>query len=118
MPTDARLYLTLFTLAFFLLMKIPGIWDKVNLTRMESDGSTNTGAGMAMILAGFLALTTPLWAGPSHIMNGYNLVLVLELPLVVGGTALVITGVGLLLRTKLRVRLATQSSTDETRLPA
>ncbi len=118
MPTDARLYLTSLTLIFFLLIRIPGIWEMVGLSRPRQDGSTNTGAGVALILAGILALTTPVWAGPSHMMNGYNLVLVLEKPLLIGGTALILVGSGFLIRSTLRESLPSPSPADETRLPA
>lgn len=100
MPTDIRLYLSIFTLLFFLMLRLPGIKDKVDLTKSsKSDASgTGTGTGVAMVLAGIAFLTTHLWAGPSHMMDGRNLVLVLDAPLTYGGIALLVGGITLLLR--------------------
>ena len=102
MPTDVRFYLTIVTMLFFLLLRIPPIWAKADLSRAGKDGSSGTAAGVAMILGGALSITTPIWAGPTHIMNGYNLVLVLETPLMLGGGALVLLGIGLLTMTVLK----------------
>ena len=51
-----------------------------------------------MMLGGLVAITTPLWAGSSHTMDGYNLVLVLRTQLWFGGSGLVACGVALLIR--------------------
>lgn len=101
-PTNIRFYLTIFTLLFFLLLRIPAIWAKANPSRSGKDGSSGTAAGVAMILGGVLSITTPIWAGPSHIMNGYNLVLVLKAPLMFGGGVLALLGTGLLTRAVLK----------------
>ncbi len=118
MPTDIRFYLTIFTLLFFLLLRMPGIREKVNLPQTGQDDAANTGAGVAMTLAGVIALTTPLWAGPSHMMNGDNLVLVLETPLTIGGIALLAGGISLLIRAPLREMRASQRPLGKKRLPA
>jgi len=97
-PTNMRFYFTIFTLLFFLLLKIPGIREKVTLTKPGDDGSSGAAVGMAMILGGILALTTPFWAGPSHIMNGYNLVLTLQIPLTLGGSVMILGGIYLLIK--------------------
>lgn len=99
MPTDIRLYLSIFTLLYFLMLRLPGIKDKVELTKSGKNNSSGTGAGtgVAMVLAGIAFLTTHLWAGPSHMMNGRNLVLVLDAPLTYGGIALIVGGIAFLL---------------------
>ncbi|RLC74083.1 MAG: hypothetical protein DRJ03_13470 [Chloroflexi bacterium] len=101
-PTNMRFYLTIFTLIVFLLLRIPGVWEKAGLTRPGKDGSSSAAAGTAMLLGGLLSLTIPIWAGPSHIMDGYNLVLVLKIPLLLGGGALALIGIGLLTRAVLK----------------
>jgi hypothetical protein len=45
-----------------------------------------------MFVAGIAILTTPFWAGPSHMLNGYNLVDVIELPLQLAGWAMTMEG--------------------------
>ncbi len=118
MPTDIRFYLTIFTLLFFLLLRIPGIRDKVTPPAAGQDDVANTGAGIAMILAGALTLTTPLWAGPSHMLDGFNLVLVLNIPLILGGSALLAGGVRRLLRAPQRTGRATPPSLHKRKLAA
>lgn len=49
-------------------------------------------------MGGVVTLTTSIWAGPSHTFDGYNLVNVLQLPLWIGGGAMVLAGLGLLAR--------------------
>jgi hypothetical protein len=97
-PTNMRFYFTIFALLFFLLLKIPGIREKVDLSKPGNDGSSGAAVGMAMILGGILALTTPFWAGPSHIMDGYNLVLILQVPLTLGGSIMILGGIYLLIK--------------------
>ncbi len=118
MPTDIRFYLTIFTLLYFLLLRLPGVRDKVNPPTAGQDDAASTGGGIALTLAGIITLTTPLWAGPSHTMNGYNLVLVLETPLLIGGTALFTGGLWVLIHTPLRKMRAAQRSLSKRRLTA
>ncbi len=98
MPTDIRLYLTIVTLVYLLFLGLPFIRQKVDFSHTNKDTSGATGAGVALILAGIQALTVQYWAGPSHTMNGYNLVLVLQVPLFISGVSLIISGVGILIR--------------------
>ena len=116
MPTDIRLYLSIFTLLYFLMLRLPGIKDKVDLTKSGKNDSSGTGAGtgMAMVLAGIAFLTTHLWAGPSHMMDGRNLVLVLDAPLTYGGIALLVGGVVFLLRIAFAKANAPQKITEST----
>ena len=97
-PTNMRFYFTIFILLFFLLLKIPGIKEKVDLSKSGNDGSSGAAVGAAMILGGILSLTTPIWAGPSHIMDGYNLVLILQVPLTLGGSIMILGGIYLLIK--------------------
>ncbi|HEY83678.1 MAG TPA: hypothetical protein G4N96_00995 [Chloroflexi bacterium] len=104
MPNDFRLYLTVFTLAVLLLLRIPGVWNKIDWTGSAGSlGSPATPAGLALILGGALTLTTAIWAGPSHTINGYNLVNELQLPLLTGGGAMALSGMALLLLSRVRI---------------
>ncbi len=97
-PTNMRFYFTIFTLLFFFLLKAPGIREKVDLSKSGDNGLSGAAAGLAMILGGLLTLTTPIWAGPSHIMDGYNLVLILRIPLTLGGSIMIFGGIYLLIK--------------------
>ncbi len=94
-PTNVRVYLTAFTLLVMLLMRLPSIRDKVYLPG-SGPGTTASAAGLTLFLAGLLTLSTPMWAGPSHMEGGFNLVTVLNLPLMLGGGAMTLIGCVLL----------------------
>lgn len=101
-PTNFRLYLTTWTLVVFALLRLPGIRDKVDLSgNSGSPGSPAALAGLALLASGLLTLTTSLWAGPSHVPQGYNWVDVLRVPLTLGGGALTLSGGALLLWVRL-----------------
>jgi len=95
MPNDLRLYIALFTLIVFLLFRIPRIWNLIN-TPSATSGSGRVATGAAAFVCGLITLTTPLWAVSDHMYNGFNLVNVLQVPLYVGGSALVLGGLWLI----------------------
>lgn len=104
-PTNMRFFVTLVTLIVFLVLRIPGIWGKVGLGRPQHGrGSAMLSGGLAMFLGGVVSLATPMWAGPTHMLDGYNLVYVVEAPLLAIGTAMAVLGVGLLVAAGVRVR--------------
>ncbi len=108
-PTNIRFYLTIVTLLYFLLLKLPTLWAKANLEGSQRDGPANTATGITLIVGGLVAITTPLWAGDSHTMNGFNLVLVLKWPLLVGGSTAIVWGIMLLSRELAKVRMQSTS---------
>ena len=96
-PNNMRLYVTLFTLAVLLLMRLPGIWQRTGFEGKMSAGDLRSGGGLALILCGGITLTTPLWAAPTHLVDGYNTANVLFWPLTVGGLLLLAAGAALLI---------------------
>ncbi len=97
-PANVRFYITLLTLIVFLLIRFTGLWNRSGLgSPGNKPGSAMGAGGAAMIVSGLLILTAPWWAGPTHMLDGYNLVLTLEVPLLVDGLALVVGGTGILL---------------------
>ena len=98
-PVNMRFFLTLFTLVVFLLLRLPPVWQRVDFTQPMKGGSTGASAGTALIVCGIITLTTPLWAGPTHLSPmGDNWVNVLQMPLTVSGSGMLLAGVVLLLR--------------------
>lgn len=92
-PTNIRFYITVATLIAFLIVRFPGIWNKSGLGSGGSGGSNfTTPAGMALMLTGILLMTAPLWASPEHVIDGFNYVTTLQLPLLIDGLALTIAG--------------------------
>ena len=71
MPTDFVVYATVLTLIVFLLFRIPGVWNQINLAGQDDDVS-GMGAGVAMIVGGIATLTVQYWAGSNHTINGVN----------------------------------------------
>ena len=64
-----RVYFTILTLLVFLVLRIPGIYEKVDF-EIQSSNNAGAASGAAMILAGAMTLSVQFWAGPSHVMNG------------------------------------------------
>lgn len=96
-PTNMRLYVSVVTLIILLLLRIPGIWQFADFTRpWRGNTSGSASAGLAAIMVGVITVTTPIWAGESHMLDGFNLVYVLYFPLTVGGWSLILGGSGLL----------------------
>ncbi len=96
-PTNVRFFLSVLTLLLFLALRVPGIWKHADFTRpWGGPGRWAAPAGLSLLMVGLTTLTTPLWAGPSHMLDGYNLTLVLELPLLLGGWTMTVLGLGFL----------------------
>jgi hypothetical protein len=92
MPTDVRLYITFLTLFLFLILRIPGIWEKVNFYHQKGN-TTDMAGGLAAISLGMMILTVHLWAGPSHTFDGFNYANVWSLQLTAAGWTLTLLGV-------------------------
>jgi hypothetical protein len=97
-PANVKLYANLLTLAYFLLMGLPGLRDRVRFTEPGDRSGRSTAAGLAAVLAGALTLSTPMWAGPSHTFDGVNLTMTFPLPLALTGLGLSLLGLVLLSR--------------------
>mgnify|MGYP001817369720 CR=1 FL=1 len=94
-PVNMRFYVTAFTLGFFLLLRLPGVRERVDFTQ-AAKGKTSGPAsvGAAFVVCGLVTLTAPVWAGFSHMSSAReNWVEVLGAPLRAGGWAMV--GVGM-----------------------
>lgn len=99
MPTSMRSYVTALTLILFLILKLPGIRDRFDVdftTPWGGKGSKSAGGGLTASIAGIATITCPIWAGGSHMLEGYNLVNVLRTPLLLGGGLMILAGVVLL----------------------
>jgi hypothetical protein len=95
-PQNTRFYITTFTLVVFLILRLPPIWKLIGGFRRGGEGDWQTPAGLAAFVGGLVSLTTPLWAGPTHIgPDGAHWVNVLRLPLLVGGALLAFGGASL-----------------------
>ena len=91
-PANMKFYVNVFTLLIFLLLRLPGIRNRVHFTK--PDGTGEVAGGLTAVITGLLVLTTAQWVGASHMAGGMNWVLVLHEPLIGMGTALLILGLG------------------------
>ncbi|MBN2469108.1 MAG: hypothetical protein JXN59_00180 [Anaerolineae bacterium] len=66
-PANVKFYINLFTLALFLFLLLPALRQHVRFDRPSGHNSRAASGGAAAIVAGLVVLTTPLWAGPSHL---------------------------------------------------
>lgn len=95
MPLDFIVYANIITLIYFLILRIPGIWNKVNLTGEADDGSS-LGAAAAMIVGGIVILTVQWWAGPTHVIDGVNYADVWHTQMAIVGGTLTFLGTSML----------------------
>jgi hypothetical protein len=105
-PTNIRLYTTAMILGFFLLLRLTGITSKAGFVGRESHSFLRKSAGLSLAVAGITTLTTFLWAGPSHSIDGYNLVNAFGVQLALSGGAMLLIGVGLLISANSQARLS------------
>jgi len=96
-PANMKFYANVITLLLFLVFKLPGLRERVDFSRASSRDDNAMTGGLAAIVVGATVLTTELWVGTSHIFGASNWVHVLRMPLLVGGTVLVASGLALLL---------------------
>ena len=102
-PANVKFFTNLATLLLFLSFLLPGIKDKVDFSQPMEKSEKNSAAGIVSILVGITALTIFAWAGPSHTYFGENWVYVLEIPLLVVGTTLIVGGFITVLRAMLNI---------------
>jgi hypothetical protein len=100
-PNDMRFYITLITLLFFLVLRIPAIWKQLGLQQAGGSGEGGTAAGLAAIVMGVATLTVQYWAGPTHTFAGVNFADVWHTQLAVLGWGLLVGGAAALLVTEL-----------------
>jgi len=92
-PTSMRVYLNALTLLIFLLLRIPGIFEKIAFESIPPGNERGAAAGGAMILMGITTLTVHLWAGGTHTWgDGVNYADVWHAPLTAAGWLLVAAG--------------------------
>ena len=99
MPNDLRLYVAALTLLVFVVL--PRLWKGI-FTGADAggNGGPRTAAGLSLCVAGLLAVTAPAWASAGHWLHGQNRVLEWLGPLLVGGSALLLAGLGRLAWTR------------------
>ncbi|MCK5053055.1 MAG: hypothetical protein KAR65_02180 [Anaerolineales bacterium] len=101
LPIIFTLLANVITLVLFIILGTPGLREQI---RFDSEGDPVTGAtatGLTAFFVGVILISTSHWAGPSHTFDGVNLVHVLRIPLLAGGTIFSMGGLAILLWTAL-----------------
>ncbi len=103
-PIAITLLTNVITLVLFIIFGTPGLRDQIMFDGEGDPISGATASGLTAILVGMILLSTSSWAGPSHTFaDGVNLVNVLRIPLLAGGSILTMGGLATLLWTALDI---------------
>jgi hypothetical protein len=97
-PANIKLYTNLFTLIYFLVLRIPSLFDRVRFDEPRDTAAQTPSAGLAAIVSGAVIFTTIFWAGPSHTFQGNNWIEILDGTLLIAGALLLVGGLGMLAR--------------------
>ena len=92
-PINVVTGLTVLALLVMLYLGTPGMRQKVRFEREAGPVERAAAGGLAAIVTGLITLSTPIWAGPSHMFEGVNWVNLLLAPLMLAGGALLLIGV-------------------------
>ena len=101
-PANMKLYINIFTLLLFFMLKLPGIRERVDFAHSGRDTLGQVAGGLAAIAVGLVVITTSQWVGSSHVYEGANWTYVLKEFLVGSGLASMGFGGSILLITSLR----------------
>jgi hypothetical protein len=88
-PANMRFYLTAFTLAVFLLFRLPPIWNRDDFSQSLKGRGKGVAGGAAFIVCGLVSLSTYFWAAPTHLFAWID---VLRAPILVGGWLMLLGG--------------------------
>ena len=92
-PTDMILYATIVVLIYFLILRIPSIWEKVGFESADSAADNAVAGGVAAIVGGGITLSSHAWAASSHTASGVNYADDLHLLINVVGWGLIVLGI-------------------------
>lgn len=97
MPVDAVVYMTVLTLAVFLLLRIPAIWQGANFEKGDRRDN-NLAGGAAAILLGLMTLTIQYTMGSTHTWSGVNYADAFNLLMTSAGLSLLLLGTWTIVR--------------------
>jgi hypothetical protein len=103
-PANVKFYINALTLLYVLILRLPGIRERVDFDRSTDDGAGQLAGGMTAIIIGIVVISTSLWVGDSHVYEGVNWTYVLREFLTGSGLACMAMGVIALLAPAVRSR--------------
>jgi len=96
MPVDMVVYMTIFTLTVFLLFRLPGVRQAVQLEKPAvGTKQDNSASALALAATGLLSLATQFLMAPTHTIGGVNYADAWHAALTTVGAALLLAGTAL-----------------------
>ncbi len=95
-PANVKFFANVLALIILLLLNIPSLQKHKEAFENGQRGDKTIGMGITAHIVGLGLMTMPIWAGPSHTINGYNFVNALGTEIKITGILLVSLGTGLL----------------------
>lgn len=99
MPVDAVVYMTVLTLAIFLLFRIPWIWQGVDFAKAKFSDNKKAG-GAAAIVLGLFTLTIQYTMGSTHTWDGVNYANTFNTSMTMIGIGCLLIGAGIFISLK------------------
>jgi hypothetical protein len=96
-PANVKFFANLVTLIFFLVIRYTKLSSKIDFSGSSSKTDKNMAGGLSAFISGFVVLSVFIWAGPSHTFMGESWVELYSTPILVSGTLLLVSGLGLIL---------------------
>lgn len=106
-PGNLKVYVDVIALIVLLIIRIPTIWNKIDISKPIGDnkGSFNDPIGMAFTFVGIGLITTPLYSNNSHTFGSVNYVEFLLPELYIFGGIFIFVGISFILMTKFDLRI-------------
>ncbi|MFA5537341.1 MAG: hypothetical protein WDA53_09250 [Bacillota bacterium] len=102
LPNDIRMIADIATLIVLIIVRLPFIWNKIDLTKKpEGDASYAIPTGAAFLVSGILLFFVPMMSASSHTIDGVNLAATLQPQINIIASLLVVIGGGLIALVKL-----------------
>ncbi len=102
-PANVKLYINLFTLILFLVIRLPTIGGRISFSSPGGKSEAMAAGSMAAMVVSITMLTINVWTGSSHVYEGANWIDVLQIPLTLGGVAFLLGGLGVFTRSLMAI---------------
>ena len=99
MPVDAVVYMTVLTLVFFLLIRIPPIWTGVDYSKAPRK-EKKIAAGVSSITAGVFCLTIQYFMAGTHTWSNVNYADAFHTTMVLSAVVCSLVGIALVIPSK------------------
>jgi hypothetical protein len=92
-PANVKFFANFAAMIYFIVLAFPGMKKFRDNFAQSTKTNKKNAAGVTSIIAGLVLITMPIWAGPSHMIGGVNLVNVLSTEIMVISIVLLAIGI-------------------------